>query len=402
MRVPLATRLLQYAAALLFIGAWDLAAPLAPWVARLGPAARWGWLAGATALILGLGAFRTRQLRLENQRLRAVDALGSAMGRRQRLDQAARTLLRAVGRLVGSDAGCVRMFDSAGRLALVGCLGASPRYARARALVPVESGPVRAALDREEPVYARRLPADSELLELLPEGRAALAVPLCDGDRIVGILSLVFKRPRRLPGSRLAMAAALGERAGEWLTTIRLLEELVQAAHTDPLTGLSSRRHFEEIFRRECARAHRNERPLALALMDLDHFKAINDNFGHALADRALMSAAAALRNARAYDVAARFGGDEFVLLMPETSEIEAASVVERIRGAVAALNDRQEFPFPVHLSIGVAASASPTMDLLAQADAAMYRDKERYRRQTFAPSSRVAATGGVLRREAS
>ncbi|MBI3909766.1 MAG: GGDEF domain-containing protein [Armatimonadetes bacterium] len=119
------------------------------------------------------------------------------------------------------------------------------------------------------------------------------------------------------------------------------------------------------------------------------------------MADRVLVAVAAILRDTRAYDLAARYGGDEFVLLMPETTEIEAVAVLERIRAGIVALNERRKLPFLVRLSIGIAASTQPTADLLVQADAEMYRDKDHRRPQT-APLRTGAAEDPTLRRQAS
>jgi len=128
--------------------------------------------------------------------------------------------------------------------------------------------------------------------------------------------------------SKLAEANAHLERAN------RRLEEL---ATTDELTGLCNRRHFLETLGQECRRASRTGADLALAMLDLDHFKAVNDTYGHAVGDQVLVRAAAIMRHvARATDVVARYGGEEFMILMPETSAEEALHAAERIRAQIA------------------------------------------------------------------
>lgn len=117
----------------------------------------------------------------------------------------------------------------------------------------------------------------------------------------------------------------------------RLLERL---AHIDGLTELANRRRFDELYATEWQRAQRNGRPLSLALLDIDAFKQFNDHYGHPAGDRALRAVArttaAGLR--RPADLAARYGGEELVLLMPDTDAAQAFMVVEGIRAAIAAL----------------------------------------------------------------
>jgi diguanylate cyclase (GGDEF)-like protein len=170
--------------------------------------------------------------------------------------------------------------------------------------------------------------------------------------------------------------------------TLQLSYELQHAyarvreqAHTDDLTGLANRRAFVEIGTAAVDQARRYHRPLALLMMDIDHFKKINDTFGHALGDAALRAAAEALRQAaRRADTAGRLGGEEFALLLPETTIDRARVVAERIRRDVEALTVQHgNTPIRFTCSIGVAELTPDVNDLdglLRGADEALYRAK--------------------------
>lgn len=160
-----------------------------------------------------------------------------------------------------------------------------------------------------------------------------------------------------------------------------LLENLVQI---DGLTYIPNRRRFDQVFAQEWARMGRDQQPLALAMIDVDHFKAYNDHYGHGAGDDCLRQVAAALQRSlqRPADLAARYGGEEFVLLLPNTDGPGACTIAERARCAVAAADlPHAHSPTAGHVtvSIGIAAMDVPDGDpqrLLAAADQALYQAK--------------------------
>jgi diguanylate cyclase (GGDEF)-like protein/PAS domain S-box-containing protein len=163
----------------------------------------------------------------------------------------------------------------------------------------------------------------------------------------------------------------------------RLEEDLVRQATTDPLTGISNRRYFMTLFESEFVRASRTAHPLTLLMLDIDHFKLVNDNYGHDVGDLAIKSLAdICTQSIRQYDTAARIGGEEFLILLPQTSLDLALVVAERVRTAVQnhaiALPDGRQLKFTV--SVGVA-TLSPDIgsadQLFKRADLAMYEAKE-------------------------
>jgi diguanylate cyclase (GGDEF)-like protein len=188
-----------------------------------------------------------------------------------------------------------------------------------------------------------------------------------------------------LVGTTLAvatLAAVLRLRAD------RLVATLADAASRDPLTGLLNRRGFQERAAIEMARARRYRVPLAVVVADLDHFKALNDTFGHHSGDEALAAFAALCRaNTRTFDISARMGGEEFAVLLPNTSEEGAVVAAERIRQAMHAHLASPDGT-PVTASFGVAVHPNHGTDLetlLGNADRALYVAKSRGRDRTIA-----------------
>lgn len=165
--------------------------------------------------------------------------------------------------------------------------------------------------------------------------------------------------------------AILKERAGEF----------EQLAVTDALTGLLNRRYIEERLLEEVKRSNRHGYPMSFLMLDVDHFKSYNDNFGHPAGDEALRLVAHVIRETlRGADVAARFGGEEFAILLPQTTDGEAAMIAERIRGNI----ENTQFPHrPVTVSIGVASCSSElcsVIGLIQAADDALYDAKHKGR----------------------
>ena len=167
-----------------------------------------------------------------------------------------------------------------------------------------------------------------------------------------------------------------------------LHDQLRRAAVTDGLTGLYNHDHFNRLLETETGRARRYGHPLALIMLDLDHFKAINDTFGHLAGNNALEGAARVLRDGvRDVDIVARFGGDEFAVILPEARSPDAATVAERIRGAMAdALRVSAIHGHVLTGSFGIADSDDPrgqnAAGLVDLADRALYAAKHRGRNQ--------------------
>jgi diguanylate cyclase (GGDEF)-like protein len=180
-----------------------------------------------------------------------------------------------------------------------------------------------------------------------------------------------------------------------WLMVRRFMmhAQLLAQSRIDTKTGLLNASTWEREATVEIARAVRTNTPLALALVDIDHFKMVNDTYGHLVGDKALRAVTDSLRSQlRIYDLAGRFGGEEFVILLPHAREADALSVAERLRAHVAELsipvNDADESGPCVKLTISVGVSAldgdgRELTDMLTAADAALYYAKETGRNKT-------------------
>jgi diguanylate cyclase (GGDEF)-like protein len=174
--------------------------------------------------------------------------------------------------------------------------------------------------------------------------------------------------------------------------------QLLALARVDTKTGLLNASTWEREAETEIARAIRTKSPLALALVDIDHFKLVNDTHGHLAGDKALRAVTDALRNQlRSYDLAGRFGGEEFAILLPQARELDALNVAERLRAHVAAMSipvdgkDESGQVIRLTISVGVAAlngESRELTDMLAAADAALYHAKETGRNKTHVISA--------------
>jgi diguanylate cyclase (GGDEF)-like protein len=179
--------------------------------------------------------------------------------------------------------------------------------------------------------------------------------------------------------------------------------QLLAQSRVDTKTGLLNASTWEEEAAVEIARAVRTRSPLALALVDIDHFKAVNDTYGHLVGDKTLRAVTDALRSQlRQYDLAGRFGGEEFAILLPHAREVDALHVAERLRVHIAGLSipvrdDDESGPHVrVTISVGVAAldgTSRELTDMLASADAALYHAKETGRNKTHVVTATAQAS---------
>ncbi|MBV9073555.1 MAG: GGDEF domain-containing protein [Acidobacteria bacterium] len=229
-------------------------------------------------------------------------------------------------------------------------------------------------------------------LELKAAGaESALVVPLFVKGRVLGSLQLFCIKCEGFTEEDAHLLWTLALVSENLLTREQANEGLLRFAFTDYLTGLRTRGYFEQQLDLEVKRSDRKGEQFSLLMVDIDHFKSLNDNYGHHVGDQVLRQVTALLvKDMREVDTVARYGGEEFVIILPEASEQEAMTVAQRLRRAV------QNFNFEIEglqgherltISIGIAVyrhDADCRQKLIEYADAALYAAKSRGRNQVL------------------
>lgn len=167
--------------------------------------------------------------------------------------------------------------------------------------------------------------------------RSLICVPLVFQDEIVGILYLDDFAPREFDRERLELLSILSSFAALAIHNARLHNRTKLMAITDYLTGLHNHRYFQQIFNQELGRARRYQKVMSMIILDVDDFKSFNDKFGHSVGDKVLVAIGDIItRSLRKVDYAFRYGGEEFVIILPETSLEHAIMTAERLRQKIA------------------------------------------------------------------
>ena len=179
---------------------------------------------------------------------------------------------------------------------------------------------------------------------------------------------------------------------------VQLEEELRAAATRDKLTGLYNRRYGESQLREACLNARASGSPLSILLCDIDHFKQVNDRFGHDAGDRVLREFSRVLaRSVRASDTVARWGGEEFVVVLADCSLVSASDLAERIRGQIALLDDEQVGRISVSVGVATLAADETAKQLYLRADAALYQAKNGGRNRVSIAATPIDSADDVL-----
>jgi two-component system cell cycle response regulator len=209
------------------------------------------------------------------------------------------------------------------------------------------------------------------------------AIPIRTGERLAGLLGLAGKAVARLSGENQAFLERVANQAHIVTENSRLVQRLQHLAVHDGLTELYNHRQTQDLLHRECERVGRYAGGVSLLMVDIDHFKAVNDRHGHPAGDQVLREVARLLQEGvRTVDTVGRYGGEEFAAILPQTEIADARQLAERLRRAVEA--HAVKVPageIRVTVSIGVArypsANVASPDDLIREADQALYRAKE-------------------------
>ena len=207
-----------------------------------------------------------------------------------------------------------------------------------------------------------------------------LGVPLMVQDRVIGLLAVDSSKPHHFTNENINLVAAFAEQVAIALENARLFTQTQTLAITDALTGVYNRRGLIELGEFEFARARRISRPFSVIMIDIDHFKRVNDHHGHAAGDEVLRALAQRCRvGSRTVDLVGRYGGEEFLILLPESSLESARLVAERLRQSLHNESIQTEAgPMRITISIGVAemTDTDNLKSLIARADGALYEAK--------------------------
>lgn len=207
--------------------------------------------------------------------------------------------------------------------------------------------------------------------------RSIIAVPLVSRSRVYGVIEIVNKVDQT-PFTELELHTlkAIADFAAIAIERVYYMRAMKKLALTDSLTGLNNRRSFDRFLDREIERTKRLKSIFALLILDIDYFKAINDQYGHPVGDLILKTVARILtETTRKADCCARLGGDEFAVLLPDTDQSATHFLVRRIHKMVEAANERSPYPFSVSIGARVVDVNRPE-EILSEADKAMYRSK--------------------------
>jgi diguanylate cyclase (GGDEF)-like protein len=220
---------------------------------------------------------------------------------------------------------------------------------------------------------------------------SALAVPLFASSRVMGSLQLFSSQAQGFNKEDAQLLWILALVAENLLTREHANEGLLRFAFTDYLTGLRTRGYFEQQLELEFKRAERKQQKFSLLMIDIDHFKTVNDTFGHHIGDQLLRDVTSILmKDMREVDTVARYGGEEFVIILPETTQTGALYVAERLRRAVERAKFFAGSPHSVqHLTISLGVAVYDTdaqfkRDLIEFADAALYAAKHEGRNRVI------------------
>lgn len=246
--------------------------------------------------------------------------------------------------------------------------------------LPRDKGLHGAVMDRRTPLLISNMSLDPRVDRREPKIKSGIYAPLVVNDRAVGVLSAYGSEPEVFTEADLNLLTVVARYLTGAIEVARLNEQLKELAATDALTGLANRRSFLDRLASEIARSRRTGRELSVVLLDLDGFESINDVHGHATGDELLIHVAHVLvRNIRGSDVAARWGGDEFGMLLPETAEAQAEKAIARLRAVGITIPHQREAEAYVSLSYGLATwpkDAQTPEGLLREADSRLYKMK--------------------------
>jgi diguanylate cyclase (GGDEF)-like protein len=320
-------------------------------------------------------------------------AIASAVNSSLALEEVLNVALTHAGRIMGAVAGAMYLVTPGkAEMRREAEYNLTPR---ARGAVRhVEEEPLRTALAAMRPTVLKLADEESPGLEAGGHPQHVLVVPMQRSGQLMGAMELYLNASREITEDQADLLTGVASQGAMAIRHAQLFEAQEESALTDELTKLPNRRALAKSYLQEMNRARRYHKSIAFLMIDLDHFKQVNDNYGHLNGDAVLHQLASILtEGARESDVCARYGGEEFGILLHETTESGARTLAERIRAKIAAAT----FPggLKLTISIGVAATDEPALftTLIERADQALYAAKQGGRNQVRVADMKVASS---------
>ncbi|MFW5694416.1 MAG: diguanylate cyclase [Alkalispirochaeta sp.] len=336
------------------------------------------------------------RLQQQNDELETLRQVAAVIGSSLDLQATVQRILRYTQRIIPYETATVQILQE-GELRVIGGFGFRDLSAVMKLRFPYpEAGSLSTeALDSRTPCMSLDVTRDFPAF-VQPQGNQRIyswiGIPLVRHGEVIGLMTADSTRRDAYDHSHLRLAATIADHIAIALENARLHDHTYHMAMSDSLTRTGSRRRFEVEGRLLYENAQRAGRSVAALMVDIDHFKPINDAHGHDVGDRVLRRVAEACgRDLRGSDLLARYGGEEFVVVLPETDESDARAAAERMRARVEAVA-HSELDAPVTVSIGVAAEIPSTASgferLIQRADRALYRAKETGRNRIVVDTS--------------
>ena len=341
-----------------------------------------GKYAGAQAIVRDISERKKAEedIKRHAKRIEALYAIAQVISQASTIDAMLGEALDKVCDVMDMESGGIFMLDCDDRaLKLKACKGLPESIVLKVSTIMVTEQGVEGLMDLTEPIT-------DKIREVVTESgrKAIVAAPFFRGKDLQGLIVVLTTQARTFSRDDLKMLTAIANEIAVGINNVMLLERTRELSVTDELTGLYNRRHFFEVLDVEMNRADRTNRPFSLAMLDLDGFKEYNDKFGHITGDAALQSLSQMLKESiRKSDLAFRYGGDEFALILPTADAERAKKIIRRARSIwqKSPMTQPPVFGGHVDFSTGIAEypeNAESADGLVFLADAALYQAKRK------------------------